>query len=280
VIRIDSRNCWRWRYPSPAEVAQRSAELAHQLRPVLDAHSRRSKVRQEDNRASTGFAGERADLGHAVVWELRKRRYSASVAWFAGQLVSCGGIYNFQGNARIAKWGGFSERTAQRARAVLEADKLLTSYVLEAGQQVEGQRSPVRRPQVVRDIRALLGLLPRRIREQRPMRRDRKSPGGSAPLAPTSRAPASTVLPSAFSAPDVTPATAELFNELARKHPEFSRYFVGMAAAASKKPPQPPVHAPAEIDPKEVDAWESDTERLERLDEPFADEPAERPPPS
>ena len=246
---------------------------------MLDAHSQRSAARQEQNRRETGFAGERADLAHAVVWELRKRRYSPSVAWFAGQLVSAGGTWNFQGNTRLAKWGGFSERTAQRARAILEADKLITSYLLEAGQQVPGQRSPVRRPQVVRDVRPLLGLVPRGL-VRRPRRSTSFDGRGSRPSPDRSPQQDQRPLPSAFTNPPPTTApTAELFTELAAKHPEFARYFVGMAAA--KQPTQRPEikpPPPAKIDPSEIDAWDEETERLEAPDLHDTERPPKPPP--
>lgn len=100
-----------------------------------------------------------ADVGHAVYAALLARGWPHSIAKAGAHLAAVGGPYNWQGCPRIASLMGRSTRTVQRARAALELAGLVKSYCLDTGDQLEGMRAPVWRPQVVRDVTALQRLV-------------------------------------------------------------------------------------------------------------------------
>lgn len=196
------------------------AKLSQELFSKRDR--KKSGREQLDRKRRSGFPGHEAEAAHLVVWRLRRRGYSHSVAQLAGHLVSPGGDWNFQGNRRLASWIGRSERTVRRARAVLEADGWIRSHLLLPGDKVAGQRAAVVRPHVVRDVGRLQQLA--RIKGFRPATPSRdKRPGERAGPAP--RSP---------SAAETTPATADELAELARERPQFAAFFQGMAAAKQR----------------------------------------------
>lgn len=94
---------------------------------------------------------------------LRRRGYRLSEARWAAHAAAVAGAFNWQGNPRLASILQVSTRTAQRARARLERDGLIKSYLLSPGDQLEGQRAPVRRHQVVRDVERLQRAARRRL---------------------------------------------------------------------------------------------------------------------
>jgi hypothetical protein len=234
----------------------------------------RALAEQSERIRRTGFAGGHAELGHAVAFELRARGYSASIAAFGGNLCAVGGTWNFQGNPRLAQLIGRSVRSAQRYRAQLEADGLLRSYCLEPGDMIDGQRAPVLRPQVVRDLSKLRALALARL-AQRP----RKSPRQRAKQ--NARA-AAVVAP-----PRAAPVTAEQLQDVAARAPEWLRgaFLGGRAwteAGSSKRRSGPapqssggevpcspePTESVAPLSPEELDALDAElrelTEQLER----------------
>ena len=152
---------WRWNYPRPSVEGFSSpgAQGPKMLAGALEGAQRRSLEWQREQARLTGFPTTHAELGHAVAHELRRRGFRRSVALYAGHLAAVGSSFNWQGNARIAKWCGFSERTAQRNRAELEAAGLIASRLLLTGDLLPGQRAPVRHPHVVRDVAKLQALV-------------------------------------------------------------------------------------------------------------------------
>jgi hypothetical protein len=193
-----------------------------------------------------------ADVGHAIVDALQRRRYPHTVAAVAGHLGAVGTAYNWQGNTRIAELIHRSRRTVQRARARLEADGLIRSHLLLTGDLIEGQRSPVRHPQVVRDVSRLQRLAGGRgapLRQQPPARQ---------------RKPSAAETPARVCA-EQSRATAEELAELAEARPEFAAFFHELAEAARARAPRtPPSNCPREIDPREIDEWDRVTLELER----------------
>jgi len=243
-----SANAWR-RYSSPRDVGV-GGELID--RAYVERKEAQSRRRQWDNVRTKGFTGEFSDLGHQVVWELRRRNYSATEARYAGQLVSTGGEYNWQGNQRIARHLRVSERTTQRARARLERDGYITSHILERGQFVPGQR-PVHHVQVVRRVQNLLGLARARGNSPaRPSTRDTTDRGRGAKTSEmwSVRVPHESIAAKPKTAPASSnaPATPEELLELERNNPEFSRYFVGVAAHQRTAEKQAPRAKAAPVD--------------------------------
>lgn len=241
------------------------------MQPILQAKRARSLERQAELQRTTGFAGGFSDVGHQVVHELQRRGVPHTYALFAGHLASVDGEFNFQGNNRIAQLMQRSPRTLRRARARLESDKLIASHLLLTGDMLEGQIAPVRRPQVVRDVRPLQRLAtirrggPGRVAQPVERRPFKPHDRGSTPRAPT--------------AVEVEPPTAELFDELAAKHGEYSGFLGLMAAAqrqrgtsppapAQPRAPKPPPNAAPPPDPDELDELDrelaAETERLRR----------------
>jgi hypothetical protein len=209
-----------------------------------------------------------------VIRTLLELGYTPTIAQVGGHLAAVSTAYNWQGNARIAAIVGRCKRTVQRARARLELDGLIRSELLLTGDMIQGQRAPVRHPQVVRDVSPLQRLARVRRSELAPGRRKRRRAGPSA--AEVSPVPAKQEA-----------VSAEQFARWAAEHPEFASYFGTMAEAAAKREQRkPPPNVPAEIPPAEIDAWERETARreqelrrrqeLEREREPL---PPERGPP-
>lgn len=124
-----------------------------------------SRAWQSAQRERTGFgaAPELGELGHVLVTLLQRRGYRLNEARWAAHAAAVPTAFNWQGNPRLATILHVSTRTAQRARAKLEADGLIKSYLLSPGQQLEGQRAPVRRYQVVRDVERLQRAARRRL---------------------------------------------------------------------------------------------------------------------
>lgn len=202
----------------------------------------RSRKRQRELLRTTGFAGGYAEQGHIVRYELARQGYLPSVANYGGHICSVGGRYNFQGNARLSRLMGRSLRSAQRYRAILEADGLLTSHTLEAGEMVDGQRAPVSHPQVVRDLSGLLALAIGAPRPKPPHRRPkRQTPTGpSAAEVPRS---SSTLTPDELRARTAAWLAANPRSSTPARRPA---------------PDRVPPHCPAEIDPAEIDECERD----------------------
>lgn len=137
------------------------------------------------------------------------------------------------GQVAIARWMMTSDRTCRRARAALEEAGLITSYLLLPGEMLPGQKRPVKRPQVVRDVSRLHRLVNVRSGEPKTPRRGKRSTqrrrGGSSQNPPSASALSSSAL-----------VTADDFDALAELSPEFAPYFVAMAAATREGPPEPP----------------------------------------
>lgn len=135
------------------------------------AAERRAKAyaEQAERIARTGFAGGDHEVGNAVRFELLERGYLPAVADYGAQLASAG-RWNFQGNPRLASIVRRSLRSVQRYRAQLEADGLLRSYCLEPGDMIDGQRAPVSRPQIVREVLIRTAALERIARRPAPPR--------------------------------------------------------------------------------------------------------------
>lgn len=241
---VTTANFWRWQYARPPEVHTPGPDVARMVAPVLAAGADRRRQNQQHLKRTTGFPGGNAELGHQVLWALREK-YSPTVARVAAHLAAITGAYNFQGNRRLAFWCRVSDRTVRRARAELERDGLISSYLLLPGDMVLGQKAPVTRPQVVRDVAKLQRLARVRgaFREPRNTKKERREP--SAAEVP---------------APDATP-TPEHFEALARRNPELSAHFLIMAEAARKKrdpkPVKPPPNAAPLMSKEEIDAVEA-----------------------
>jgi hypothetical protein len=250
---LESSNSWRWKYKRPFDVHSPGLEASSLIGPILDARNYRSLERQAELLRLSGFPGHLAELGHAVVYEMRRRGYSITCSLIAGHLVACGGVWNFQGNRRIAKWCGLSVRTVQRVRKILERDELIHSYLLLPGDMVDGQRKPVTRPQVVRDVSALARLANLHAAQGLRARKSHRR--------------RSSARPSVVDAPPVAPTSAELFDELAAKHPELASSLGVMAnarraaeqrpAAPKKTRDVPPAPTAAELDAIERELIES-----------------------
>lgn len=211
---------------------------------------RQSRDWQRDQLRRTGYATPQAELGHAISYALREAGYPLTIAQIGGQLGAVATAHNFIGNVRIASIVGRHERTVQRARARLEADGLLRSELLLTGDMIDGMRSPVRHPQVVRDVSALQRLARAReqARTQQPPRKGKRRP--SAADAP---------------APAPAPMSPDDLRALGDAHPEFAAFFGEMAQAAAKRgTPKPPPDA-ATIEPGAIDEAERDIGERERI---------------
>jgi hypothetical protein len=265
-------NAWRWTYARPLDVTSLGALGAGVARQVGGA--RRGREWQDEQVRTTGFVAH-ADVGHAVTHALTSQGYHLTVAAVAGQLAAVATPYNWQGNARIAQLIHRSERTVQRARAVLEAEKLITSHLLLTGDMVEGQRAPVRHPQVIRDVSRLQRLAGARGTAMRQ------------PQGRSSRPAKRRQQRTAVEVPQERATAADLADVLAHTReaaPEFAQYIsvIAAAEASRQRPPAQPAQAPrncrpAEIDPPDIDAWDATTEELEHRRERS---PPERGPPA
>lgn len=265
-------SAWRsYRRPDTAEHIGTAGRDA--LEGAVQRAHRQSREWQREQLRRTGYATAQAEQGHAVMRTLLELGYTPTTAHVAGQLAAVPTAYNFQGNARIAAIVGRCKRTVQRARLRLEQDGLIRSELLLTGDRIDGQRAPVRHPQVIRDVSALQRLARVRTEQLTPGRRKRRRKGPSA---------AETPAPARAKA-----VSAETFAELARNNPELASHFAIMAEAAAKREAaRKPAAVPPAVPPAEIDAWDRETarreqeqrrrEQLEREREPL---PPERGPP-
>lgn len=227
------------------------------LESLNRATSKNDRERQIRLKMTTGFPGHAAECGHLVVAELLRCGYSRTVASLAGHYVATGGDWNFQGNPRLAGWIRVSERTIRRARARLERDGWIQSFVLLAGDQVLGQRAPVARLRVVRDVSKLQRLARSRMAVREPHKRSKEGRGGSPPAA-AARPPSAAEPP--------PPVTAEQMDELASRVPEWLRGSIASIAAAKRQSmqrrpeprPEPPPVPPVELDAIDRELREQD----------------------
>jgi hypothetical protein len=212
------------------------------------------RQRQRELYRTTGFAGGYAALGHAVTFELNRLGYHPSIASYGGHLCAVGGRYNFQGNRRLSALMRRSLRSAQRYRAQLEADGLIVSGTIEAGDMIDGQDTPARRAHVVRDLSALRALVP----EARIVPNDAQPPP---PPPPPHTGPSAADVPRT-----VVPMTAADWERVQASAPEWLR--TALPSDAAPRTPRRPITEPEAprvpaMDPKEIDQWDRDTEALE-----------------
>jgi len=250
------------------------------VRGALAGKTEASLERQMANRKATGVPGDHVEDAHEVAWILHQQGYTHSVTQVAAQLVSTAPRWNFQGNTRIAFWCKVSTRTVRRARRALEDAGLIKSYLLLPGEQLRGQRTPVHRARVVRDVSGLRGLLPERIRRDRGTRSNggRRAPASPsathAAHATTRPKPRPAPRPSAADVPQEPLRTPDDFEDLAQSNPEFAEYFVGIAegmrehgfSAQRPRRVNPPIPPPA-FTPDELDEFDRETDRLRVLEE-------------
>lgn len=221
--------------------------------PDLRAARRRSLERQRENVYRTGFP-QHEEIGHAVVWRVRRKGHGRGCAQYAGMLAAVGSRKNWMGNPRLAKLCGISVRQAQRYRRELEDAGLIRSESIEAGDLLEGMRAPAWRAWVCRDVTALQQLAAAALAPERKPRKP--SAAEVSHTGETTRA-----------------ATAEDFGELAvRVAPEFASFFHEMAASAAKR--ERPKKAPAA--PLPADAANVDPNELDELDRELARGPPPR----
>lgn len=217
---------------------------------------------QAEQVTRTGFPSSQqcAELANAVRDVLRAEGFRPRVCDFGAMLAAVSHRYNWQGNRRIAELLGCSRRTAQRLRKVLEAKGWIRSELLLPGDMLEGQRAPVWRPQVVRNVSKLQAAarakLARLQRRQNPPRKapPRKRRKPSAAEVPSTSAPSSAVTAAeiiAFAA-GLSPAPKKPARGLQREH----------SNQVQRRAPES-LH-PATVTPEELDAWERETAELER----------------
>lgn len=244
---VTSSNRWRWHYKRPPESFVPPVMAARAMRPSHNARQKKALRAQIERRRLTGFAGADAEAGHQVTWALLERGYCTTIALYGGHLVACGGEYNFQGNCRLGRWIVVCQRSLRRARAVLERDGYLTSYLLMPGEMVPGQRVPVQRPQVVRHIAALRRLATVRTvaRRQGPHKRS-----------------AGIQRPSAAEQPSMGQrVTSADLNAIAA---QFPGVWTPIATAAPKPPKRPAPAYPPAPSPEEIDEVERELHDTER----------------
>lgn len=201
----------------------------------------RKRREQDERRRRTGYVGGAVELAQIVRSALRLRGYSHGAQEYGAHLVAHGRQHNFQGQFRLAQLTGVVRRTVQRYRAQLEADGLIASQLLHAGDMIDGMRAPTSHVQVVRDVSGLLALAQREPK--------RRAPAQPKPLASTAIA---------------TPAQpAPVSSE------EIARYVrESIAGATTRIPTERPAVAvpagcPATIEPGEIDQWEREWDWLE-----------------
>jgi hypothetical protein len=189
------------------------------------------------------------------VAELRARGYAPAVASYGGHLAAVGGRWNFQGNPRLAALVGRSLRSVQRYRARLEADGLLRSWCLEPGDMIDGQRAPVSRAVVVREVTnlcapALERLATRRSPPRRTKGQRRQRERARAIVAPPPASPA--------------PLTVEEMLAAA-KRPGVATWVAEALQGQGRGNPRPPPRADrAPCSPEELDAIDAELRELER----------------
>lgn len=237
---ITPSNHWRRRYSRPETVHSIGTAAAALLRDAgkNSKKGQKARIAQQELLKASGFAGGNAELGHRVAYEMRAAGYAETVAQFAGHLCAVAGSYNFQGNWRIAKLMGRSLRTVQRARALLERDGLLHSYLLLPGDMIDGQNSPVLRPQIVREVSVMQRMARTSAPTLTPRRRSRRGQAQTTP-APETR---------------VEPATAEQLEQVASIAPDWLAPIIGAAAAGKRAADAGGPRPAAEI----KDAWVPD----------------------
>lgn len=240
------RALWRLNYPRPegAECIGTAAVVFLRGNRARESDKRAQKRREQDERQRrTGYVGSAVETAQRVRSALRLRgRYSLGCQEYGAQLVAHGRQHNFQGQFRLAQLTGVVRRTVQRYRAQLEADGLIVSQLLHAGDMIDGMRAPTSHVQVVRDVSGLLALA-----SAQPKRRE------------TPRAIAPT---DAIATPAPSPAADQMSAE------EIAR-FVRESLAEPKRPiterptvPVPP-GCPEQVDPSEIDRWEREWDWLE-----------------
>ena len=244
--------------------------------PGVERCTEKSRAWQGAQQERTGFgaAPELGELGHVLVALLLGRGYRLNEARWAAHAAAVPTGFNWQGNPRLAAILHVSTRTAQRARAKLEADGLIRSHLLSPGDQLEGQRAPVRRYQVVRDVERLQRAARRRLtwlqsggRVERPPQRN-ASRAAARPVINRRRAQANySPGGSTSTVAHVPPTAAELREIATRCAPELASVLGDIAGAAERREnatggQQAREHAPAprgcppKVDPAEVDAVE------------------------
>lgn len=252
---------WRRGYTRPDEAEAIGTAAVKWLRSSRAAAAeRRAKAyaEQAERIARTGFAGGEHEVGNAVRFELLERGYKPPVAEYAAQLASVG-RWNFQGNPRVASILRRSLRSVQRYRAQLEQDGLLRSFCLEPGDMIDGQRAPVSRPQVVREVlcrEAALERLarrpcPRRTRQERQAQRRQNTRARRIVTAP---------------APSPAPLTAEQMLEAANRPGVETWVALAVAEGQGRSPRRPPprVDPAPPSSPEELDALDDELRELDR----------------
>jgi hypothetical protein len=241
---------WRY-YPRPDAAAFIGTAAIGFVRGVRGNTNDRSRKRQRELLRSTGFAGGYHELGYAVQYELGRLGYHPSIASYAGHLCSVGGRFNFQGNARVSRLMRRSLRSAQRYRAQLEADGLLSSHTLEPGDMIDGQRSPVSRAQVVRDLSGLRALAIAAPQPKPPHRRRRRKSSGP-------------------SAAEVPPPPVERMSTDELRAQTAAWLTANPIASAAPRTPRndDPVRVPVECDPSGMATLERYLEWLDRPERP------------
>lgn len=275
---VTPHNGWRHgHYPRAPEVdsaGREAGELSEQLRG-----SRKSSFKDQVKlKATTGFPGINWQVGHAVAFALRKHYRNPTTIALGAHYAAVPGPYNFQGNTRLARWIGVSDRTVRRHRLRLEQDGWIKSYLLLPGDKVLGQKWPVLRPRIVRDTSKLHRLGNARTPT---LRYSQPAPRGSKP-----RRPSAAEVPRETGGDRWgqvgTPATADDLEAVARRSAErgdpFAKQLSAIAAAKrvhEQKTPRPPIKPPpGAAEPmtwEEIDAIEAElileTEMNERREE-------------
>lgn len=247
VPTVTPSNAWRWgEYPRPPQVDTRHGDATERRSPTLD--------QQVQLKKTSGFPGGNADVGHAVAWQLRKYFKCQTTIQLGAHLAAVQGPYNFQGNVRLSRWLGVSDRTVRRHRSILEAAGWIKSYLLLPGDKVIGQKWAVVRPRIVRDTSRLQRLANVRAT----MRYAPTPPRGSKP-----RRPSAAEIPPEPAQPAA--ATADELDAIAQRYTAAGNPIgkqLAAIAAAKRKHEQKPVKVPPGCDPNPMDPDELD--RIDR----------------
>lgn len=260
------------------------------LQKRVDARRDRSREWQAEQLRATGFACH-SEIGAPVYAALIARGFRHNFAAAGAHLAAVAGPYNWQGCPRIAALMGRSTRTVQRARAVLERAGLIVSYCLMVGEQLDGMRAPLRRPQVVRDVtplQTLPGLQLERVRLHVASKglTPRRRPSSARPsAADRPRPPPAATSQELVSAAEVIAFAARLAED-AKGVPMRSAHGRAAAHQAQQRGDAPPVEttppaaeiAHEAIDSATIDEWERVTAEMER-ELRARDGPTERGPP-
>ncbi len=243
------------------------------MRPLVQGYMKHSRQEQRERKRWTGHAGKNAELGHATMYAMRTR--ALREARMCAHLVSLEMDFLFQSIPIVSVWCGQSPRTTRRARTKLEAEGLIVSRILHAGEMLPGMRAPVTRTVVVRDLRPLRAYVAKLTAQQR-MRRGKVDRGAGGRLNPSRRRPVSRDAAAARTPAEVpvqaAPLSAEDWAEIAARSGD--AHLVGVAAHKRAIEQQKQHDAnkrrtifdePERVPPTEVDAWEAVTEELEEL---------------